>query len=74
MSNRGNPKFEFRNPKQIQMIKKQKILIGSFGILNFGFMRFGLFRIWCFGFRVLLIKDRRDDSAESAGAGDRVIR
>jgi hypothetical protein len=49
-----NSKFETRNPKQIQMFKKQKVLNGPFWILDFGFAGFRLFRISIFGFRILL--------------------
>jgi len=46
---RKNSKLEIRNPKQIQMIKKQKIpnkLVSGFRFLDFGFDCFV-----CFGFR-----------------------
>ena len=47
------------------MTKKKKILNGPFE--EFRFARFGLFRISIFGFRILPIKDRPDDSAKSVG-------
>ena len=57
-----NPNSKIRNSKQIQMIKKKKILNGPF-------------RISIFGFRILLIKDRPHDPAErvsQSGSGDSV--
>ena len=50
-----SPKFEFRNSKQIQMTKKEKIRANWIGVAFwlFGFDYFDLFRISSFEFRIL---------------------
>jgi hypothetical protein len=53
-SAKGKEKFEYRNPKQIQRLKKAMFQIESFGfgVLDFQRLRFISLRV-CFGFRAL---------------------
>jgi len=63
----GNPKFEYRNPKQIQMFKIQILQTDSFRFRSFNFFILDpvwvrLFRISCFGFSYLgVVAPLRED-------------